>query len=862
MHLKLKAKSLKGYICEEMKRKIVFILTTLALAFSLFSCGKKTEVTPVQQGIDISNGASKESVESEDYTLEYIAELNGIAPEELNALFGPDGGLVFLGNRYCEELVTNEEEALDSLKHVETLAMLDGVELQYNRTDVSPVTGNVVYTFYQTASSEIDGEVVASRFYNSLVKVITDADGNLVGLSADVTPKDKVEAIDDSEIITREEAIEYVSELINDSHRKIYEEATEYAFWDDEGTVFRVNREGKISPAWFVYTDAEANNKPGKAYEVFVVSVSPSYTVDAKGRESVGPAVISNFYVESLNFDDTVGVYTSELYFDGMKDVGDYTYEINMDWVKKYYSEYNGPAKASYTVPVMYSEKEDLYYLGCVSKKITLSNYYDFMVLDTTNAYVTENPDDKNSWHFQIDKAEDGSTGKYFDNPDYVLSSFSVMCDVWEDYYERYGLDSVDGSGLPTMLLAYEIDENDYPEEESDFTVNATNLGQSRDWQVMMTSIVFPDCLEHEVMSHEYTHGINGQLTMSQYLNSPGAVMESYADIIGEQMSMLNGYPECTNGREWHLGGEFGKYLRNMGAPEEFYMPKFPGGNYYLWPVSDIIQADYDNGGVHVNSSIMNFLAYCMVNGTGEEGEATFTMDECLDVWFDTLYYTNYQSDYYDVACYLQLAVRSMGLSEDKISYLNTLLLNFGLIPDEEYEFTVGYAEEAEIYNIRLEYDDSVYNDLAEAFKFGFTFQDKDENVYGAGGLSDDGNLVYAVEEGRNLDYIEIVLGDNVNGTSERYGLEEQEVLPHDIDIFFAVQEVSPGDSFNIDPDFEFKYGTSYDGADSELDSTEEGEALYVLSEGTLVVTLKDMEASTDDYGKYTVLMIFCYGEE
>ena len=842
-----------------MIRKNILLLTIIISVFVLSACGKKTENTYVQSDIVSSNGVSIEEQDAEDYTYEYIAELNGLAPDELNALLGYNGGLVFLGHKYSEELVTNEEEALDSLKHVKSLVQLEGVELQYNRTDISPVTGNIVYTFYQTSRSEVDGEIVAAKFYNSLVKVITDTDGNLLGLSADVIPKEKIETIDETEIITKEEAFEYVRELINNPNRRVYEEASEYAFWDDKGTVLSINGESKISPAWFVYADAEPNNKAGKPYEVFVVSLSPQYLVDENGDESISPGVISDFYVETLNLDDEVGVYTSELYFDGMKDVGDYTYEINMDWVKKYYPDYAGPARASYTVPVMYSEIEDLYYLGCQSKKITLSNYYDFKVLDTTNAYVTTNPDDKNSWHFQIDKAEDGSTGKYFDNPDYVLSSFSVMCDVWEDYYEKYGLDSVDGTGLPTMLTVYATDDYEYPDNESDFEFNATNMGQNRDWQVMSTSITFPGCLEHEVMSHEYTHGINGQLTMSQYFNGAGAVMESYADIIGDQMSMLNNYPECVDGYEWHLGGKFGKYLRNMGAPEELYMPKYLGGNYYLWPVTEVIQSDYDYGGVHTNSSILNFLAYCMVNGTGEENESTFTMEECLDTWFDTLYYTNYQSDYYDVACYLQLAAKSMGLPEDKVSYLRTLLFNFGLIPDEEYNFTVGYAEDSDVYSINLEYDDTVYNDLADVFKFGFTFFDEDDNYYDAGGVLEDGSLIYAVEKGMSFNFARFAIGDMRTYDTCFYSLDYLDALPHNIDIYFTVSEAAVGDTYTIGSTYEVSYADSHDDAEFELVATDDNAVdINVESEGTIVVTCKDLEASSDDYGKYDVLMIIC----
>ena len=841
------------------KRTILFLFTMLLL---ITGCGKNKNKNTGVTNPDTKTGVQGEPFklveDDDDYTIQDIAELNGIDVEELNVLSGYNDGIVFLGNKYGDEIVTNEDEALASLRHIKTLANLKGVDLEYNRTDVSPVTGNVVYTFYQVAETELDGEIITAKFFNSLVKVITDKDGNLIAVSADVVPASDVEKIESDEVITKGEAIEYVKNLINDDKRRIYENVSEYAFWDDQGTVYAVNPDSKITPAWFIYTDADPKNSASKSYEVFVIALTPEYSLNEDDEEVLSPVSIASFYAETLDPDDKLDIYTSVFYFDGMENAGDYTYDIDLSWVKKYYPEYKGPRSASYTIPVMYSEKEDLYYLGDVEKKITLSNYYDFCMLDSTNAYVTSTPEDKNSWHFQLDKASDGSTGKYFDNPNYVLSSFSVMCDVWEDFYDRYGLDSVDGTGLPTMLTVYQIEEYDYPDKEENFVHNATNLGQNRDWQVMSTSIALPGCLEHEVMAHEYTHGINSQLTMSQYLNGPGAVMESYADIIGDQICMLDGYPECSNDNEWHMGGSYCECMRNMTNPKEYNMPQFLGGNYFLNPVDAVLRGEHDNGGVHTNSSILNYLAYCMVNGTGKTDETTLTMDECLDVWFDTLYYTNFQSDYYDVACYLQLSADSLGLDSTKREYIRTLLDDYGILVDFNGDTHPSFEEEYDTYHISVEYDDSTYNNLSEVFKLGFTYFDEDENYYDAGGAWEDGELYYGVDKGVTFDYLRYSIGNIQTGETYLYTMDELECLPHDMDVFFTVLQTTPGLTITPDPGYQILYATAYD--DTEFDITENEDNIDVLTinnEGMVVVTLRNNDESTDDYGMYTILVVY-----
>lgn len=58
-----------------MKRRIILILTTLTLVFSLVSCRKKTEETSSQQSVVIGNAVSKEVADQKQKTMQWILKL-------------------------------------------------------------------------------------------------------------------------------------------------------------------------------------------------------------------------------------------------------------------------------------------------------------------------------------------------------------------------------------------------------------------------------------------------------------------------------------------------------------------------------------------------------------------------------------------------------------------------------------------------------------------------------------------------------------------------------------------------------------------------------------------------------------------
>lgn len=689
----------------------------------------------------------------EEYTLEDLAEMNGYDdPSVLNVLFDSEGNMVFLGDCYGYEKVTNEQEAFDSLQHISSLINMGDARLDFFRRDESIVTGNIYYTFNQVASGEIDGEEVVARYYNSLVKVITDRDGNLIGVSSDLNHSDD-DAYDFSELINQEAAENEIIGII-DKSRGVYTDYTEFVYWTDPGSVRNVS-DGKVCPAWVVYTDAdcyEKDNREMKDYQVFVISARPAS--DYEGNESV--YILDRYYINELGSEDNNGDYVSALYFDGMKDAGEFTYTLDLDWVKASYPAYKGEKTMDVTVHVMQNESDGLYYLGDLDRRIAVANSYDFDELNTLNSYVTDNPNDKDSWHFYDETSGDIT---YFNDSDYVLGSYSTMVDVYDEFANRYDLRSVDRSEMPILLKVYAT-EGQYPESADGFIVNAYNDGQVRDWQVMATSPALAECLNPVTMGHEFTHGINSTLSNTQYMNAPGAIMESFADIVGMQMAMINGY--VGDDEAWILSGKYYDVMRSMKEPEDYNQPKYIYGKYYINDTAPSLAVDFDNGGVHINSGICNYLAYAMTNGVEGMECTPYSVEDNLDMWFEALYCANYMTDYYDVARYLIFASESMGITDDRYLYLWDLLEKMALIPNEDGEYEFGFEEEGKIYTMTANFENE---ELAEMVDLGAIFIDENEIVYGAGSFYDDNTITYLADSDKKMTPA-LCVGDRYNGES------------------------------------------------------------------------------------------------
>jgi thermolysin len=114
-----------------------------------------------------------------------------------------------------------------------------------------------------------------------------------------------------------------------------------------------------------------------------------------------------------------------------------------------------------------------------------------------------------------------------------------------------------------------------------------------------------------DVVAHELTHGVTDYSSNLIYLNEPGALNEAFSDIMGTAVEFFYETPGTGRQRaDWLIGEDVTRFspgfLRSMQNPvlvgnPDHYSVRFTG--------------TADNGGVHINSSIINHAFYLAVAG-------------------------------------------------------------------------------------------------------------------------------------------------------------------------------------------------------------------------------------------------------
>ena len=131
------------------------------------------------------------------------------------------------------------------------------------------------------------------------------------------------------------------------------------------------------------------------------------------------------------------------------------------------------------------------------------------------------------------------------------------------------------------------------------------------------------------MVAHEWGHAYTQFTSNLVYAYESGAINESYSDIWGETIDLLNGYADagedlslrtsCTNSDRWKMGEDasaFGGAIRDMWNPNCNGDPGSTTDSNYT--------CDFnldDNGGVHSNSGIPNHLYALLVDGGTYNGQ-------------------------------------------------------------------------------------------------------------------------------------------------------------------------------------------------------------------------------------------------
>jgi len=176
--------------------------------------------------------------------------------------------------------------------------------------------------------------------------------------------------------------------------------------------------------------------------------------------------------------------------------------------------------------------------------------------------------------------------------PDAVSAMFGLS-ETYDYYLERHARNSLDGNG-GTIIGIVRYGQN----YENAFWNS----------QVMVFGDGSPYAGALDIVGHELTHGVTEHASDLAYQDQPGALNEALSDIFGEMVeARTNGRPDWLKGAE--LGGNPIQNYADPHAAEQ--MPGVPNPA----AMSEYLQTTEDNGGVHINSSIINHCFYLLAAG-------------------------------------------------------------------------------------------------------------------------------------------------------------------------------------------------------------------------------------------------------
>lgn len=186
--------------------------------------------------------------------------------------------------------------------------------------------------------------------------------------------------------------------------------------------------------------------------------------------------------------------------------------------------------------------------------------------------------------------------------PDGVSAAFNLS-KTYDYYLNRHGRNSINGQrGNIGAFVRYGVNFNN---------AGWTDAGGE-------DILIFGDARRYagalDIVAHEASGGVSQHAVGFIYQDQSGALTEAFSDIFAESVETY-----VVGAADWLVGGALAKPLRNMKNPSalEFYPGhRYPSkmSQYVNGPILNNF-INRDNGGVHINSGIVNRAFYLLAAG-------------------------------------------------------------------------------------------------------------------------------------------------------------------------------------------------------------------------------------------------------
>jgi len=228
---------------------------------------------------------------------------------------------------------------------------------------------------------------------------------------------------------------------------------------------------------------------------------------------------------------------------------------------------------------------------------------------DSRAAYVhTKNANTSSSWSFTSASELTDSDNNWSGSTAYTTGGLDAQWasgKTYDYFASAHGRAGIDDNNMPmrNLVNAY----SNWFNAQWSSSYNTMRYGMGSNGNSPLTTL--------DVGAHELVHGITSSSSNLVYSYESGALNEGMSDCFAAAVEMTY----APSKQPWKIGEELsGGYIRSMDNPNEKGDPDTYGGTY--WHTSSA-----DNGGVHVNSAILNHFFHILVVGkssTNDNGDA------------------------------------------------------------------------------------------------------------------------------------------------------------------------------------------------------------------------------------------------
>ncbi|HHK60423.1 MAG TPA: M4 family peptidase, partial [Desulfobacterales bacterium] len=214
-----------------------------------------------------------------------------------------------------------------------------------------------------------------------------------------------------------------------------------------------------------------------------------------------------------------------------------------------------------------------------------------FIVIDAHNRPPTNNPQQLESQSLTQITAS-SPTGPWL--ADGVGVSWALSA-VYDFYKQRFNWTSYDNQG-GTLTAVVRLGQN------------YQNAFMATDMKLM----AFGDADAYatlDIIGHEFQHGITGSTARLVYRDQSGAINEAFSDIFGELIQDF-----ATGATDWTSG----TWAKDAGVKRSMKDPHahtIQGVGPYPASMREYYRVDFDNGGVHINHTIISHAFYLLAEG-------------------------------------------------------------------------------------------------------------------------------------------------------------------------------------------------------------------------------------------------------